>query len=68
MKEKNDQWKTDQSPEINPQKYGPLIFNKAAKVNQQTLLKQLDSHIKKKEERTLIYTSHQLQKLMQNRS
>lgn len=66
------QWNRTECLEIDPHKYGQLIFDKAAKVTeerkdslfQQMVLEQSDIHRQKKQ--TLTYISYLIQKLIQN--
>ena len=62
-----DQWKRIETPELDPQKYGQLIFDKAGKNIQwykrqslyQMVLGELDRNMQKDETRPLSYTIHQ---------
>ena len=60
-----DQWNRIETPELDPQKYDQLIFDKAGKYPmekrqslQQMVLGELDSNMQKDETRPLSYTIH----------
>ena len=61
-----DQWNKIENPEMDPQLYGQLIFNKAGKniqwgkrqSLQQMVLGKLDNNMQKNETETLSYTIH----------
>ena len=60
-----DQWNRIETPELDPQKYGQLIFDKAGKSIQwkkeslwQMVLGELDSDMQKNETRPLSYIIH----------
>ena len=60
-----DQWNRTENPEMDPQLYGQLIFDKAGKTIQwkkeslqQMVLGELDSNMQKNETRPLSYTRH----------